>query len=135
MLTLPRREESNLRCYTSWQIDEVWCIYKPHIQRALDRGSNYTIDEVYEGLKKAEMQLWTYGQDAALVTTIQSRDDKTWCLLLALGGSKMDEWKGFLPHVDEWAKSKGCSELRIYGRIGWKRLGFDVEYTKLVRKL
>lgn len=128
-------EKFELRCYTRDQIYQVWHIYKPLIEKALDRGSNYTIDDIRNGLAKSEMQLWTWGNDAALITTIQNKGDERWCLLLALGGCKMAVWSIYLPMLEKWAKSKGCQELRIYGRRGWKRLGFEEVYTKLVRKL
>lgn len=124
-----------MRCYTSQQVYTVWPIYKPLIQKALDQGSNYTIDEVLEGLCSCAMQLWTWGDDAALVTAIQNDEKDRWCLLLAMGGQKMEEWAGYLPIIERWAKSKECSELRIYGRRGWVKLGFEPVYTKLVRKI
>ena len=135
MLNLSLVESPKLRCYPSHQIPIVWNRYRPLIQKALDRGSNYDIADIYSGLCRAEMQLWTWGDDAALVTSLQSDGERYWCLLLALGGAKMEEWKCCLPFIEEWAKNKGCDELRIYGRRGWARLGFDIEYTKLVRKL
>ena len=132
---LPLRAESRLFCPHHDQIDAYWSIARPLIELALERGSNYTIGQIYRGLKSKEMQLWMWGDDAALVTTLQNRDNKRWCLFLALGGSNMDEWHEYLPLVEDWAREKGCQEMRIYGRPGWKKLGFDVEYTKLVRKL
>ena len=129
---------SSLVCYTQDQIPYVWDEVKPLIKRALDGGSNYTLQDIRLGLCTSDMQLWTWvGEkiEAALVTAIQSRDDETWCLLLALGGKNMDQWMECLPIVEGWAKGNGCTELRIYGRSGWKKLGFEIEYTKLVRKL
>jgi len=131
-LSFPHKDEFRLHCP---DIDSSWGIARPLIQKALDRGSSYTIDDIYKGLKLKEMQLWMWGEDAALVTTIQNKDAKRWCLFLALGGERMNEWREFLPIVDDWARGKGCQELRIYGRSGWKKLGFEIEYTKLVRRL
>ena len=135
MLSSSRQERSKLRCYPKNQIPVVWNKYRDLIQKALDRGSEYSIADIYHGLLKEEMQLWAWGEDAALVTTIQNKDDKRWCLLLALGGSKMDEWSECLPIVEDWAFANGCQELRIYGRLGWKKLGFKLEYAKLVKEI
>lgn len=132
---LPLKEEFKLYCPHHDQIDSIWGVARPLIQKALDRGSNYTIDQIYRGLRSKEMQLWMWGDDAALVTTIQNRDNKRWCLFLALGGECMNEWQEYLPIVEDWARDKGCQEMRIYGRAGWKKLGFEIEYTKLVRAL
>ena len=129
---------SRLVCYSQDQIPHVWDEVAPLIKKALDRGSNYTLQDIRLGLCISDMQLWTWVSekiDAAMVTSIQSRDDETWCLLLTMGGKNMDEWKDCLPIVEKWAKDNGCTELRIYGRSGWKKLGFEIEYTKLVRKL
>ena len=91
------------------------------------------------------MQLWTSQNkqcdplkqiEAALVTTIQNKDEQRWCLLLAAGGTNVDEWSQWLPEVEKWAAEKGCQEMRIYGRIGWNRkLGYEIEYTKMSKKL
>ena len=124
-----------LRCYNSQEVYIVWPIFKPMIQKALDRGSNYTIDQILEGICSSAMQLWTWGMDAAMVTTIQNDKETRWCLLLALGGTNMEAWKGYLPVLEDWARGKGCEELRIYGRPGWAKLGFDLVYAKLVREL
>lgn len=128
-------EKFKLVAFDSFHIPSVWGFYRPLIQKALDRGSNYTIHDIYAGLLSGDMQLWAWDKDAALVTSIQNRDDKRWCLFIALGGENMDEWKEHLPIVEDWARSNGCEEMRIYGRRGWAKLGFDIVYTKMVRKL
>lgn len=142
-LTSIRKAESKLACYTKEQVPFVWDRVKDHIQRALDRGSNYTLEDIYDNLLFGDMQLWVWQSDdcraeiyAALVTTIQTRKNVTFCLFLALGGSKLDEWIEFLPIVERWAKENDCDEMRIYGRIGWARhIGYDIEYTKMTKRL
>jgi len=86
------------------------------------------------------MQLWCSQNDkeieAALVTTIQNKGHIRWCLLLAAGGSNLDEWVKWLPIVEDWARESGCDEMRIYGRRGWARkIGYTEVYTKMVRTL
>ena len=140
MLTSHPPDEFRLHCP---DIDEAWPVASGLIQKALDWNPayidgryNYTLDGIYQGLKSKEMQLWMWGDDAALVTAIQNDEEKRWCLLLALGGRDINAWVPCLPIVEGWAKENGCDEMRIYGRIGWARaLGYDVEYTKLVRGL
>ena len=132
------RVKSDLICYLPEHIPEVWDSAKGHLQRALDRGSRYTLSDIYDGLITSRMQLWvsfnweTRSIEAALVTSIQDG----YCLLLACGGQNMREWAQWLEIVEKWAREHGCEELRIYGRRGWaKVLGFEIEYTKMVRKL
>jgi hypothetical protein len=71
-----------------------------------------------------------------LITTIQIKNDVKFCLFLAIGGTKMDEWFKYINIVEEWAKSEGCEEMRIYGRPGWaKKTGYEIEYVKMVKRL
>ena len=139
MLTSSLKVVSRLVCYNSGRIQEIWPKAKPHIQSALDRGSNYTIDDIHTGLCSGKMQLWLWmGRDveAAMITTIQTKNNVTYCLYLALGGSKMFEWAKHMPIVETWAKEHKCTEMRIYGRAGWaKAFGFDIDYTKMTRTL
>ena len=137
MLSL--KAKSEVVCFGSDEIPGVWDQVKPHIQRALDRGSIYSIEDIYTGLCDAKMQLWTWmdnGIEAALVTTIQEKDGIKYCLYLALGGENMAQWQHYMHYVEDWAKDSGCTEMRIYGRAGWARaFGFEIEYTKMSRVL
>ena len=127
---------AELRCYGSEQIQAIWPVAKPLIQKALDRGSIYSIDEIYMGLRRKEMQLWMWADKAALVTAIQNIEGKLHCLLLALAGESMTQWFQYLPIVEDWAREQGAQEMQIYGRIGWARLtGYNIEYTKMVKTL
>ena len=135
-LNLQNKVEFKLRCYSSDEIPEIWPIARPLISKALDRGSNYTIDEVYKGLCTKTMQLWMWSDDAALVTTIQTKHGIKYCLLLALGGKDMSVWFQYLPLVEDWARDQGAEEVRVYGRPGWKRLtGYDIDYVRMSKKL
>ena len=127
---------SRLACFTYDQIRDVWPQVAGHIQRAIDRGSNYSLTDIYKGLRRKRMQLWVSQAEtieAALVTSIQDG----YCLLLCAGGSNVDEWAQWLPAIEEWARQCGVTEMRIYGRIGWLRKlnGFRAEYTKMVKEL
>ena len=131
---------SRLAAFQSHQIPYVWDKVKDHIQRGLDRGSEYTLDDIFVGLCNREFQLWISsgdGIEAAMVTSIQTdRQGITFCLLLAVGGENMNEWKNFLPQVEQWAKDEGATEMRIFGRRGWARaLGYDIKYTAIGKTL
>lgn len=136
MLSIPRTAEFKVRGYSAEEIPDIWPVARPLIKKALDRGSNYTLNQVYKGLCLREMQLWMWDHDAALVTAIQTKKGKKFCLLLCLAGKDMSLWFQYLPLVEDWAKDEGCDEMRVYGRPGWSRLtGYDIEYVKLVKTL
>ena len=133
---LPLREKSEVRGIQSSELGQFWPIAKPLVQKALERGSDYSIDEVYMGLRRQEMQLWMYEDKAALVTKIHTHRGKKVCLLLALAGEAMPNWLEYRPLLEMWARSKGCDEMQIYGRIGWAKLtGYTVEWTKMSKAL
>lgn len=140
--TSHHKERCSVRGIPAEQILYVWEQVAPLIKRALDQGSNYTLDQILEGLIHKDMQLWVYtGKKihAALVTTIQNRGPIRWCLFLAAGGTRMSEWIHHLPSIESWAREQGCHEMRIYGRMGWVRQlreeGYTAHWTKMSKQL
>jgi len=130
-----QQDAYKLRCYSSDQIPAIWDQARPFIKTALDHGSDYTLDDIYEGLCAKQMQLWMY-DDAALVTSLQTDARNKFCLLVTLGGQRMSDWFQYLPIVEAWAKDQGAKEMRLYGRIGWAKLtGYEVQWTKMSKQL
>lgn len=94
------------------------------IKTALERGSQYTLEAILWRLVEGSLQLWTYGNQAVLVTSLI--DD--YCLLLCCSGDNMTKWLHCLERIEGWAKSEGCESMRIHGRRGWSRvLGYKIE--------
>jgi len=134
-LNLALQDACKLRCYSSDQIPAVWEKARPFIKSALDRGSNHTLAEIYEGLCSKQMQLWMYG-NGALVTSIQTDKRNKYCLLLTLAGERMSEWFQYFPIVENWARDEGAVEMRLYGRPGWKKItGYKIDYCKMSKQL
>jgi hypothetical protein len=118
-------------------IPYMWDRVKPLIQKGLDRGSNYTLDDIFIGLCDQSMQLWVAGDIvAALVTSIQTVKGVKQCTLLVAGGTDLDDWVGHIDALSDWARDQGCEKFKIYGRIGWARkLGFNIIHTEMERDL
>ena len=136
MLKLAAQDGFKLEFYKGPETLNHWDRALPSIKKALDRGSNYTLTDIFYGLSRAEMQLWLYGSDA-LVTALQiNKSGKKHCLLLACGGDRMSDWLQYLSYVEDWARDEGCQEIRIYGRVGWsKKLGYAIDYAKMSKQL
>jgi hypothetical protein len=135
MSNTAHKADTRLRCYPDYQIDAVWGTYSPLIQKALDQGSEYTLWDIYNGLRNREMQLWTWDTEAAMVTAIQT-DKVKFCLILTIAGKNMSDWVHYLPIVEDWAKDNGCHEMRLYGRIGWAKItGYSVDWTRMSKWL
>lgn len=113
----------------------VWLRVKDLLERAVKQQDEYTLDDIYAGLLSRDMQLWT-NDDAALVTSIQENSRTKFCALLACGGRNMVDWLCFLPALEDWARSQGCTEMRLYGRRAWARvLNYEVSYTTMSKRL
>lgn len=98
------------------------------IKRALDRGSQWSLPDVYSGLTSGSLHIWTWeGPDLKCVLVTQLFN-KT-LIMLALSGEDMDEWLETMKDtVEACAKSAGCDKLRIQGRRGWSRLlGYEIK--------
>ena len=110
---------AELRCYGSEQIQAIWPVAKPLIQKALDRGSIYSIDEIYMGLRRKEMQLWMWADKAALLTVIQNIEGKLHCLLLALAGESMParSSKATAEAGTQWGRVTSIELLIFVGRF------------------
>ena len=111
-----------IHAYTPSEIPFIWNDVEDDIQRALDRGSNYTPEMIYDGLRAGLLQLFT-SKNVTLVTARM----EDYCLLLVLSGRNMKSWLGLLPQIEGWAKASGCKKMRIQGRKGWSRvLGYKI---------
>lgn len=111
--------------YQPEEIPLVWNEIEPLVEKGLARGSVFTKEDIYDGLRKCLLQLWAWEPreiEAILVTTIH--EDA--CLLLLTAGKNMQDWKDHLPLIENWARSHHCKELLIQGRKGWSRLGFTI---------
>jgi hypothetical protein len=106
-----------ITAYTRNEIPFIWDEVESDIKRALDRGSNYTLEMIYDGLRAGRLQLFT----SPLVTLVVAHMEE-YCLLLALGGEGLEECATLLPQIEEWAKSIGYERMRIQGRKGWSRV-------------
>ena len=129
---------SSLLAFRSDQIPLVWTRVRPLIMRALEYSTSHTIDDVAAGLDRGDMQLWVYGDfQAAMVTQIHDGKKGRFCLLLALAGEPFDDYAHHLSDIERWAKSEGCEELRIYGRMGWRRKlrDFQPQYTLFTKEI
>ena len=106
-----------ITAYTPNEIPFVWDEVESDIKRALDRGSNYTPEMIYDGLRAGRMQLFT----SPLATLVVAHMEE-YCLLLTLGGEGLHECARLLPQIEDWAKKIGYERMRIQGRKGWSRV-------------
>ena len=117
----------------------------PYIQEAA-AGSNgkFLGVDIARLLARGEWQLWTAreaGQlKAVLMTRIVFYPQLKACQLLAAVGEERDaNMLPFMPDIEAWAKSQGCTLMEPIARAGWDRvlkpLGFVRTHVMLEKRI
>lgn len=126
----------------SGEVECVWPIVEPMIQKALDRGrGEYLTEDIKGYLLDRKMQLWAAINDgeikAVCLTEICIFPRLKVCRLVLAGGSDMRHWiKDGVATLKLWAIAQGCEEIRGGGRVGWSRaLGWEHFYATCGERL
>jgi len=108
-------------------IPHIWENVHPHLE-AMEPHSEGELspEDFYESLMNKEMQLWIAIEDkellASMVTQIIPYPRKRVLRIISIGGEGMDQWIGYIPIVEDWALSMGCTALECWGRKGWLKI-------------
>lgn len=99
---------------------EYWPLLKS--AWASDRFQTVTLDWIEGALRAGQLRVWF---DGKTLITAQVEGHVGYAIH---GAGKLASILAILPLVEEWAFSKGAWEMRIFGRMGWKRLlkGYQV---------
>tara|TARA_Y100000401_G_C8301163_1_gene214173 strand:- start:435 stop:863 length:429 start_codon:yes stop_codon:yes gene_type:complete len=130
----------------SSQITEVWDNCKKYIEMGNNKSKQeMTIDDIYERLLKAEMQLWlVFDEDAkiksVLTTEVVIYPRMKTCRIVTLGGRELDIWvEQFLDVLEEWAIENDCVAMETACRRGFikklEKFGYEHTYTILTKEL
>jgi hypothetical protein len=108
-------------------IPYIWEKVLPHIEAMQPHSEGELLPaDFYEFLTKAEMQLWAAVEEkevlASMVTQIIPYPRKRVLRIISIGGEDMDKWIGFIPLIEAWALSVGCTSLECWGRKGWLKV-------------
>lgn len=129
------------------QVDEVWNLAASFLMPAIDMYEDeFTVDYVLEQIQERRYQLWVGHDDGKIVfvgvTELNyfEATDKLSCVIILLGGSKLEEWRSqCLAEIESWAIDQGADEITIKGRPGWERAmeeeGFARSYVVLAKSL
>lgn len=109
----------NAFCLGADQIDILWPRFAHHIERF----SEHLQFDIRADLKDAKCQLWGLQDGERIagvaITAIVGRT----CEVIGAAGSASYEDMHRLNHeIESWARSIGCTQMRIFGRKGWIRL-------------
>lgn len=127
------------------QVDQIWRFVIPLLEKAFDfADGKYSIDTIYQEIKKQTMQLWVifdkqYHLKAICITQIIFYPTEKRLAILFMAGFDMEKWLDLIDGLFGFAKQHDCKSIEVYGRPGWekalKKYGFEKIHTVMRVKL
>jgi hypothetical protein len=133
---MPSLAEPFLQGVLSSKIDLVWHEIKSMLLEALQYADGkYTVDDIYQKLTSAQMQLWVVYHNHKLcafcITQIFIYPTEKRLGILFASGRDVYEWIHLNEIIKDFATTKGCSAVEIYGRPGWEKILRPFGYEKI----
>ena len=112
---------------SSDDVPYIWEKIHPHLESMEPHSEGELAPEdFYEAITNGDMQLWTAIKDneimASMVTQIVPYPRKRVLRIISIAGEGMDQWIGYIPLIEDWALSMGCTSLECWGRKGWLKV-------------
>ena len=83
-------------------------------------------DAFYEAISEGAMQLWIALEEkellASMITQIVTYPRKNVLRIISISGDDMYKWIDYIPTIEDWALSMGCTSLECWGRKGWLKV-------------
>ncbi len=120
--------ECQLVCIPPNVVDQVWPKISGLIFVAMKKGQVGSFESVKNATLEGRALLWVAWDgvspdiEAAAVTELQLTEWRKVCTVLACGGAHIERWIHLLETIEQYAKSEGCSAVRVIGRNGWEKL-------------
>ena len=107
--------------------DNFWHLIQEYMEGAAKYTyGRFTVDDILEGLKTKDQQLWVAYDDkvyGAVVTEIAEYPQMKSLVMHFTGGIELPKWKDeMLTLLRRFAKDQGCKTIESFGRTGWKRI-------------
>jgi hypothetical protein len=129
-----------LVCIDPARIDEMWPHVRDKIRAAVERTELCSFADIESDVLTG-MQLcwiaWTGSEIMAAATTQLVKPYDKVCVLTACSGYDRAQWLPLFAEIEKYAKAEGCMKMRIFGRVGWKRVleNYRVAHVVLERDL
>lgn len=112
---------------TAAEVDSFCPLILPLLQEFEQTTAVVTAEEIIDQAKRKACQLWGYhdGDDMRCVvaTTVNEGIGRKGCLVwVCVGHDFMELAHGVITHLEEWARSIGCTHMEIVGRAGWAKV-------------
>jgi hypothetical protein len=96
-------------------------MYRPAIQRVLDRFPVAAAADVIDMVENGDAQLFELGFDNVAITRLIQEPTRLVCLIW-LSSGKLEDLIDIHDIIEDWARKQNCSHLRILGRKGWLKV-------------
>ena len=98
----------------------------PDIERALEHGGDFTLDDIHEKLAARDWQLWAVTREGkhagCVITHVAVRPAAKVVEIVLLAGKDARKWMPETEDVIEaWARDLGAVAMEATGRDGWER--------------
>ena len=112
---------------SSDDVPYIWEKIHPHLELMEPHSEGELAPEdFYEAITNGDMQLWTAIKDneimASMVTQIVPYPRKRVLRIISIAGEEMNGWIKYIPLIEDWALSAGCTSLECWGRKGWLKI-------------
>lgn len=132
-----RNEIASVHGIYSYNIDDVWPVIKPMLERSLDYADGkFSAKSVRDALITKAMQLWVaVTKDeiikAFAITQIVNYPNKCVLIIMFAGGESMQSWLRYINILQNFAAFHECEAVEIYGRNGWEKALAPYGYVKI----
>lgn len=117
---------AELVCVPPQDVFRIWPHVKPLIVKAIKRGGLNSFAPIEQNLLAERALLWVIIEDkkvlAAVVTQLEVTEWQKACVIVACGGTRMQDWLSLIKGIEKFAGAEGCDCVRLYGRKGWARM-------------
>jgi len=114
------------------EVEALWPRVAAHFEGVAARsGGRFAPEDWRRAFRDRSRQLWVAHEPAGagigevravLATEVRSYPGRRVAALVACSGSGREDWIGFLPLVEAWARAQACAAIEAEARPGWRRV-------------
>lgn len=124
---------TQLICVPPGLVNELRPLVETLVARAVKRGGNRELDDVWDRLSDGRYLLWVADDGDQIVsigmTALYVDDDGRFCHVAYCSG-KLELLHWGLHQLEDYARQEGCKRVRLSGRRGWERICKDYEIVR-----
>lgn len=131
------------------EVDALWPGVAAHFEGVAARSrGRFSGQDWRQSFLDRSRQLWVAHAPAGagigevravLATELRRYPGRRVAALVACSGAGREDWTGFLPLVEAWARAEGCAAIEAEARPGWRRVlaphGYAATHVILEKEL